>query len=333
MIVYLTEQGSTITIAGERIVVKKGISTIGTFLTKDVDQILIMGNISLSTQSIKHFLASKTDIVFSTLSGKYLGRLVPEMGKNVILRRLQFEKLSDENIKLRFSKSIVSAKAENSIQVIRRFNYYRKSQEVTDILNRLIFLKKSIEGVSGINSLLGVEGTIASTYFESFDYLVTGNIKFEKRTRRPPQNEFNALLSFGYTILLNLVRTMVNIVGLDPYFGSYHAEDYGRPSMVLDLMEEFRAVAVDYAVIKSLNKNIFTKSDFVRNEDEELPVSLTIFGRKKYLSILEKRFNTLFWYSYKNKKFSLREIIRYQAYIFAKAVIEDKDYNGFRYEL
>lgn len=333
MIVYLTEQGSNISISGDRIVVKKGGNTIGTFLTKDLDQIVIMGNISLSTQAIKHFLSNKVDVVFSTFSGKYLGRLVPELGKNIVLRRLQLERLSKEEIKLGFAKSIVEAKAENSIQVIRKFNYYRKSEEVVDILNKLIFLKKSISSVSEISSLLGVEGAIANTYFSAFDHIVSSNIKFEKRTKRPPQNEFNALLSFGYTILLNLVRTMVNITGLDPYFGSYHSEEYGRPSMVLDLMEEFRSVAVDYVVIKSLNKNLFTKSDFVRDTDAELPVSLTVFGRKKFISLLEKRFNTLFWYDYKNKKLSLREIIRYQTYIFAKAIIEDKAYVGFRYEL
>lgn len=333
MIVYLTEQGSNISISGERIVVKKGGNTIGTFLTKDLDQIVIMGNISLSTQSIKHFLSNKIDVVFSTLSGKYLGRLVPELGKNIALRRLQLERLSKEEIRLGFAKSIVEAKAENSIQVLRKFNYYRKSEEVVEILNKLVFLKKSISSVSEISSLLGVEGAIANTYYSAFDHIVSSSIKFEKRTKRPPQNEFNALLSFGYTILLNLVRTMVNITGLDPYFGSYHSEEYGRPSMVLDLMEEFRSVAVDYVVIKSLNKNLFTKSDFVRDEDAELPVSLTVFGRKKFISLLEKRFNTLFWYNYKNKKLSLREIIRYQTYIFAKAIIENKAYVGFRYEL
>jgi len=181
-------------------------------------------------------------------------------------------------------------------------------------------------------TLLGYEGNIANIYFSAFDYLVNGTIKFEKRTRRPPKNEFNALLSFGYTILLNLVRTAVNIVGLDPYFGCYHSEEYGRPSMVLDLMEEFRPVAIDYLVINTLNKNIISKNDFIIDEEnEELPVSLSIYGRKKYISLIEKRFNSYFWYEPKKRKMLLKDIVRYQAYLFAKAIIEDLEYVGYRF--
>lgn len=333
MIVYITEQGSILGLEGERFLLKKGGGVIGAFLSKDIDQIVLMGNISVSTQAIKHCLEKGIDLVFSTLSSRYLGRLVPELGKNIILRRLQFVRLLDDAVKLRFAKSIVEAKTNNSIQVLRKFNYYRKSDEVTDILNKLLFLKRDLEKANDIPSLMGMEGAIANTYFKAFDYLVSGEIKFEKRSKRPPQNEFNALLSFGYTILLNLVRTMVNLVGLDPYFGSYHAEDYGRPSLVLDIMEEFRSVAVDYVVIKSLNRNLITKNDFVYDKDADLPISLNIYGRKKFLSFLEKRFNSLLWYSYKNKKITLREIIRYQVYLFAKALLDDGQYTGFRYEI
>jgi len=332
MIVYLTEQGSYISISGDRIIVKKGINVIGIFLIKDTDQIIIMGNISISTQAIKLLLKNKVDVVFTTYSGQFLGRLVPELGKNIILRRLQIQKLSIPRNKIKFAKSIVLAKLENSITTLRKLNYYRKSDEIRVILNKLVPIKKEIPFVEDLQTLLGYEGNIANIYFSAFDYLVNGTIKFEKRTRRPPKNEFNALLSFGYTILLNLVRTAVNTVGLDPYFGSYHSEEYGRPSMVLDLMEEFRPVAIDYLVITTLNKNIISKNDFIIDEEnEELPVSLSIYGRKKYISLIEKRFNSYFWYEPKKRKMLLKDIVRYQAYLFAKAIIEDLEYVGYRF--
>ncbi|UOD33957.1 CRISPR-associated endonuclease Cas1 [Deferribacteraceae bacterium V6Fe1] len=332
MIVYLTEQGSYISISGDRIIVKKGFNTIGIFLTKDTDQIIIMGNISISTQAIKHLLKNKIDVVFTTYSGQYLGRLVPELGKNIILRRLQIQKLSITKHKIKFARAIVSAKLENSISTLRKLNYYHKSAEVSHILNKLVTMRKEIPLINELQTLLGYEGSIANIYFSAFDYLVKGAIKFEKRTRRPPKNEFNALLSFGYTILLNLVRTAVNTVGLDPYYGSYHSEEYGRPSMVLDLMEEFRPVVIDYLVISMLNKNIISRSDFIIDEEnEELPVSLSIYGRKKYIGLIEKRFNSYFWYEPKKKKMLLKDIVRYQTYLFAKAIIEDSEYIGYRF--
>ncbi|MBZ4644018.1 MAG: CRISP-associated protein Cas1 [Deferribacteres bacterium] len=332
MIVYITEQGAGIYISGERIILKKFNNVIGVFLTKDIDQVVIMGNVSISTQAIKHFLKHKIDVVFTKYSGDFLGRLVPELGKNIILRRLQITKLGNPKIKLKLAKNIIKAKVENSISVLRKLNYYHKDESVTTILNRLTVFKKQIVSIADIKSLLGFEGTAANLYFGAFDFLIKGNLKFEKRTKRPPLNEVNALLSFGYTILGNVVRTAVNTVGLDPYFGCYHVEEYGRPSMVLDLMEEFRAVAIDYLVISSLNKGMVNKNDFIIDyENHDLPVSMSVYGRKKYIGLLEKRFNSYFWYEEKNKKMTLREIIRYQAYKFAKAIIEDSEYKGFTF--
>jgi CRISPR-associated protein Cas1 len=336
MIVYITEQGAYITIAGERIVIRKNGSIVGTFLSKDLDQIVIMGNISITTQAMKHLLKNKIDTVFTTYSGKYLGRLVAELGKNVVLRRLQFETLTDENIKLSLARSIIESKVKNCIQTLRKFNYYHKSGEVSKILNQLTASLKENDKIDNISSLLGFEGRTANLYFQAFDHLLKGPIFFEKRTRRPPQNEFNAMLSFGYTILLNLVRTSVNTVGMDPYYGAYHAEEYGRPSLVLDLMEEFRPVAVDFPVISSVNKNIMQKSDFVWNTDgdpDKLPVQLTVFGRKKFISLLEKRFNQKFWHDTKMRNMKLREIIRYQCYLFSKSLVDKVDYKGFRVSL
>jgi len=332
MVVYINEQGAVINISGERIILKKAGQIIAVFLTKDLDQVVLMGNIGLTTQSIRHFLQNKIDVVFTSASGKYEGRLVQELGKNVALRRLQFEATQDEKFKFKIAKSIIYGKYKNSISALRKLNYYHKSKEVSDILNQLTARHNDLIAAEIYESLLGYEGIISSIYFSAFDYLLNKEIKFEKRTRRPPQNEFNALLSFGYTILSNLIRTEVYITGLDPYFGVLHAEDYGRPSLVLDLMEEFRAIAVDMPAINAVNKGLITKSDFVLNDDgneDHLPIQLTIFGRKKWLSILEKRFNSFIWYQPKNQKTTLRNIIKYQCYLISKSFIEKAIYQPF----
>lgn len=336
MVVYLTEQGAVLNISGERIVLSKQGRPIAVFLAKDIDQIVIMGNIGITTQAMRFLLKRKIDTVFTSYSGKYEGRLVSELGKNVILRRLQFDAVSDDPFRFKIAKNIVLGKCVNSLVCLRKLNYYHKSQDVVQILHSLTSMLANFGNISNYEELLGFEGSFSNIYFSAFDHILKGDIKFEKRTRRPPQNEFNALLSFGYTILMNLVRTMVNTVGLDPYFGVLHAEDYGRPSLVLDLMEEFRSVAVDIPAINSVNKGIIARADFVKNENDdpdELPIQLSIFGRKKWISVLEKRFNSLFWYQYKNKNLPLREIIRMQTYLISKSFIDRVEYTPFRLEV
>ncbi|MGA1845993.1 CRISPR-associated endonuclease Cas1 [Deferribacter abyssi] len=331
MIVYLTEQGSQITIAGERLIVAKDGQKLMDLLTKDLDQIVIMGNISISTQALKFMLKKRIDTVFTTLDGRYLGRLVSEFGKNIELRKEQFKVAFDETLKFMLAKNIVYQKIYNMRQVIRKLNYYHKQDEVVKRLHLLTVHLKKVAFAKNKDELLGIEGIASNIYFECFDYLITNkSLKFVKRTRRPPENEFNALLSFAYTLLMNVVRGFINIVGLDPYLGVYHSDDYGKPSLVLDLMEEYRSVAVDYMIISAVNKMIFNIDDFVKNEDEELPVKLTIFGKKKLISLFEKRLKTEFFNENTGRKESLRKIMRYQTYLFSKALIDKTEYKGFK---
>jgi CRISPR-associated protein Cas1 len=331
MIIYLTEQGTILNKEGEQLILKKDGNKIATFLTKDLDQIVLMGNINLTTQTIHFLLNNKIDTVYTSLNGKYYGRLVSELGKNIIMRKMQFQALFDDIYKFNISKDIVSTKVFNCRQLLRKFNYYHKLKEVSLIFNKLTFMLEKIEKTANMSELLGIEGTSANTYFEAFDFLIKNPFfKFEKRSRRPPKNEVNAMLSFGYTLYANEVRTAVNIVGLDPYFGAYHAEEYGRPSLVLDVMEEFRPIVVDYVVINAINKNNINKDDFVKDVDEELPVKFTIFGRKKFISYIEKRLKNLFYLPEKAKKATLRDIIRYQAYQMGVAYMKKINYTGYK---
>ena len=331
MIIYITEQGTVLNKEGEHLILNKKGKKIATFLTKDLDQIILMGNINLTTQTIHFLLSRKIDTVYTTLSGKYYGRLVSELGKNIIFRKMQFQALFDDVYKFKISKDIVFVKIYNCRQLLRKFNYYHKIKDISLILNKLTSMLSKIDSATDTSVLLGIEGTAANIYFGAFDLLIKNPfLRFEKRSRRPPKNEVNAMLSFGYTLLANEVRTAVNIVGLDPYFGAYHTEEYGRPSLVLDIMEEFRPIVIDHVVINSLNKNNINKDDFVKDADEDLPVKFTIFSRKKYISYIEKRLKSMFYLPQKGRKTTLREIIRYQAYQMGVAYVEKKNYEGYK---
>ncbi len=330
MIVYVSEQGSVIHLSGERLVIKKKGRTIEVLLAKYIDQIVIMGNIQISTQTMRFLLNKKIDTVFTTFAGKYIGRLVSELGKNIQLRRIQLIYLIEAKNRLKLAKNIIFAKAHNSRYLLRKFNYIRKSSLIGKVLNSITTQMKLIDKANSIDELMGIEGNISAQYFSCFDEIILSKyLKFEKRTKRPPKNEINALLSYGYTLLLNNVRTAVNIVGLDPYFGALHSESYGRPSLVLDIMEEFRSVTVDFTVLNAINKSMITKADFILDEDDELPVKLSVDGRKKYIRLIENRLNEKIYFEDKNKKMPIKDIIRYQTYKFAKSIIEDKNYGGF----
>ncbi len=232
--------------------------------------------------------------------------------------------------RLKIAKGVVSAKIHNSKRLLRKFNYIRKSEHISKVLNSITFQSNFVEKTQSIEELMGIEGIISAEYFSCFDEIILNeHLKFEKRTRRPPRNEVNALLSFGYTLLLNSVRTAVNIVGLDPYFGALHSESYGRPSLVLDIMEEFRSPIVDYTVLTAINKSMINKADFIIGEDDELPVKLSVDGRNKYIRLIEKRLNEKIYFEIKNQKMTFKDIIKYQTYRFAKTIIEKRNYEGF----
>ena len=138
MIVYVSEQGSVIHLSGERLVIKKKGRTIEVLLAKYIDQIVIMGNIQISTQTMRFLLNKKIDTVFTTFAGKYIGRLVPELGKNIQLRRIQLIYLIEAKNRLKLAKNIIFAKAHNSRHLLRKFNYIRKSSLIGKVLNSII---------------------------------------------------------------------------------------------------------------------------------------------------------------------------------------------------
>ncbi len=177
-----------------------------------------------------------------------------------------------------------------------------------------------IENANSVEQLLGLEGNLAAHYFSHFQYMLKPRDfdacwEFKNRNRRPPKDPVNAMLSFGYALLAKECTVALLAEGLDPWWGLYHKPRHGRPSLALDMMEEFRPLVVDSAVISAINTGMLTASDFTRSKAACI---LTPKGRKAFIRAYEARLDQLVTHPVFQYKCSWRAVIKLQAKILAR---------------
>lgn len=212
-----------------------------------------------------------------------------------------------------------------------RLNRTRENIQLDNHILSLRNLISKIDEVDNLESLRGYEGKATALYFEGFSKgFLTESFEFKGRVRRPPTDPVNVLLSLGYTLLLNQVMAMVNLVGLDPYFGTLHSLDYGRPSLALDLMEEWRPIIIDTLVLSVLNLKALTISDFeerssikLENEEKEETspepsVVLTETGFRKFITQYERKMADKIQHPLTGEQLTYRNCIREQVRHFAR---------------
>ncbi len=197
-----------------------------------------------------------------TQHGRYLGRLAAPESKNVFLHKRQYQLLDDSTFSLKLAKSIVTGKLANMATLLLRVKRSRTLPEAGVKARQIQDLLTGVEKADTVDSVRGYEGRASAIYFSAFAMGFTEHVSFTKRVRRPPTDPVNAVLSLLYTFLMNRVYAAVRIAGLDPYPGFLHTIDYGRYSLVLDLMEEFRSIIVDTLVFSLFNLKILQSSNF-----------------------------------------------------------------------
>jgi CRISPR-associated protein Cas1 len=268
-IVYLMEQNATVSKEGGRLLIKKEGAVSHSIHLFKLEQIVLFGNIFLTPAAIRYLLKEGIDTAFMTRQGRYLGRLQSALGKNIVLRREQFRKMEDDGFCLKTAKAVIKGKLSNLRTVLMRLNRQRENLELDNEILSLRNLIPKVDEAGSLDTLRGYEGKGSAVYFEGFSKgFLAEDFKFPGRVRRPPTDPINALLSLGYTLLMNQVIAAVGLIGFDPYFGSLHSVDYGRPSLALDLMEEWRPIIVDTLVLSVFNLKALTPSDF----EERKPV-------------------------------------------------------------
>ena len=327
--VYVTEQGAKLRITGRRLVVGKDGKDLAVVPLVKVSEVVLFGNVALTTPAIKTLLKRGVDVVFLQRDGRYCGRLVGPPTKYGDLRRWQYARVEDAGYRLRAAQAIVRAKLHNCRTLLMRYNRSLEDSDVGEAIARLKELIARVGRTTQTSSLMGVEGRGAALYFGVFKRLFKGDWLFEKRVRRPPTDPLNVLLSFGYTLLGHAVESAVLTVGLDPYLGLLHTTAYGRPSLALDLIEEFRHIVVDSVVLRACNQGLIAPDNFALQDDPQRPVLLDDEGRKRFLREWETRLETTFQHPLTREQVTYRRCFEIQAREMARALREGETYRPF----
>ncbi|MCP4398320.1 MAG: type I-D CRISPR-associated endonuclease Cas1 [bacterium] len=321
---YITQQDATLRKTDERlrVTVKKDVLLDVPMLK--ISQIVLYGRITVTAATVAALMERKIEICYLTQRGKYIGRLQPEFSKNSLLRKEQYRAAFDPQRSLELSRKFVLGKLLNMRTWLMRMNRKLDNAEIEAAVNRI---KRACDGAKDAKDVAqarGHEGEGSAAYFSVFQHLLRkSGFDFPKRVRRPPTDPVNSLLSFGYTLLTNELFSAVNVVGFDPYVGYLHAERYGRASLPLDLIEEFRPVIVDSVVVSTINNDILKPDDFC--EEMGGVFKLNDAGRKKFLMQYEDRKNTEFKHPILNQKTSYQGCFEQQARFLAKTLMGELD--------
>ena len=291
---YVVEQGGEIGCDGERIVVRYASQEIGSAPLSRLDDILIIGNVGITTPALKRLCERGVEVTFLTVHGRYQGRLVGAATPHAALRRLQYRRADDPQWSLAQAQACVEGKLRNARAVLQRFARNRASVEasVHEAASDLSSYIERVGRTTRLSALLGVEGSATARYFSGLRALFGPEWAFNTRSRRPPGDPVNVLLSLGYTLLLHKVTGAVAASGLDPYMGYLHQIDYGRASLALDMMEEFRPLLVDALVLRCCGDGRVTAEDFRIGAAGERPVEFSAEGQRRYIAAFEERMRT-----------------------------------------
>lgn len=341
---YITTQGAKLCYRGHRLIVEHEEEEIAAVPAVHVSAVYILGNVSVTTPALAFLLGQGIDLVFLTLDGRYRGRLVGPEGGNARLRLSQYRRATEPAWVLATARAIVVAKLHNYRTLLRRYarrldglaaggvaGDKRPAEALASAADELGGLMARAPRCTTVASLSGLEGRGTAVYFSVFRHLIRApGWTFERRTRRPPRDPVNALLSFGYTILTHNLESTLRAVGLDPYLGFFHQIAYNRPSLALDLAEEFRAIVVDSVVLRCINNGIIAPGDFRIDPEAEYPVLLGDEGRARFIRELEARFNLEFRHPDSEERVTYRRCLELQARRMAQAVQSGSIYRPFQ---
>lgn len=330
-LLYLTEPGSLLSRDGNRLQVRKDkeavVASVG---LEKVEGVVIIGASHLSTGLAVELLERDIPVTWLSTSGRFFGRLEPTTGFNIERQISQFEIQKNTDFRLALAKSWIAAKIKNCNVLLRRYNRERELSEVEKLFEVFDDLTHKVSQARSIDVAMGYEGAGSKIYFQALSLLLPTEFRFEGRSRRPPRDPFNSMLSFGYTLLLYEIYTAIVGKGLHPYLGFLHQPRRGHPALASDLMEEWRPIIVD-----SLSMGLFTTGqintdNFVSDAQEREGVYLTRDASKLFIEKFEKKMRTHNQYSAcVDYPLSFRESIAFQVGALVKA-IENSDATLYR---
>lgn len=310
---YVQEQGARLGISDKVLHVRKGEETLAEARIYELSEVSLFGNIQISTQALHALMDEAVPVLYFTMGGYFLGcTIVPDQRRSY-LKAAQYQKSLDHDLCLRISSALVTNKIRNCRTMLRR---NARNLDKT-VLDELAELADKAEKARAIETLLGLEGRAGRLYFDNFADMLGEGVPFviECRNRRPPRDPVNAVLGYAYGILVKDVAVSLLSVGFEPSHGFYHKPRPGKPALALDLMEPFRPLIADSAVITAFNKRVVSTRDFQTAGDF---CNLTPSGRRSFIKTYESRVNQLVTHPLFDYRVSYRRVLEIQARLLGK---------------
>lgn len=327
---YITTENAYLALDGENVVVQSDGNTLGRLPLHMIDGIMAFGYVGASPALMGKCAEMNKSLVFLKPSGRFLAKVTGKSYGNILLRREQYRVCDDPERSLAIAKNIISAKLANCGAVLSRavrdHALRIDTEKFAQIGAALQNGKVNAYRAPGADTLRGLEGECAGLYFSVFDAMILQQKEdffYQGRSRRPPMDNVNAMLSFSYSLLTSMCVSALESVGLDAYAGVYHTERPGRCSLALDLVEEFRAPFADRFVLTSINKKSICGRDFV--EKESGGILLTEDGRKKFLSLWQQKKKEEIVHPFLQEKVEWGLLPYVQAMLLAKYIRGDID--------
>ena len=295
---YVQARGAKVAKNGDVLDVLIDDQKVATARLIDVSQVVLQGGVYLTGPALHELMARDIPVTWLSSGGWFLGHTIGVGHKNVELRTAQFRASFDEGHCRRLARDLVAAKIRNQRTLLRR--NWKRGEMPDGLLSEFRHDIEAAERAQSLAQLLGIEGNAAARYFRHFNEMLsppagagaqadedgTWRFDFDRRTRRPPTDAVNALLSYAYSLLTRSVAVALTAVGFDAYRGFFHQSRYGRPALALDLMEPFRPLIADSTVLMAINNGEVGTEDFVRAGGA---VNLSERGRRSFIAALERR--------------------------------------------
>lgn len=326
---YITSPDMYLSLDGENIVISREKEEVGRRPIHTIESIVSLSYVGASPALLGKMAELNKSVVFLKPSGKFLYKVTGKAYGNIMLRREQYRMCDDDRC-FEVAKNMISAKIANSSAVLSRAVRDHSERIDTEKFKNTIQTLQNNKILAyqcdSPDSLRGIEGESALRYFSLFDDMILKNKEdffYKERSRRPPMDNVNSLLSFTYSLLTSICVSALETVGLDPYAGFFHTERPERCSLALDLIEELRAPLADRFVLTLINNRVFSGKEFLKKENGS--VILTDDSRREFISKWESRKAETITHPILNEKVEWGLLPYVQASLLAKFVRNDID--------
>lgn len=315
---YITESGAYLRKRGGHVLVGRNNELLLEVPLERIEDVTLIDSVQISSELISEFLQRGIPLSWISGRGRFFGSLLSNSSVDILKHEQQFALLKHEKFYFSLAQKVVFAKVHNQLTILRRYNRNLGLDSVETAIRNILAVRKNIFFTQDTRTLMGYEGIISRTYFSALGEIVPEEFKFEKRSKMPPRDPFNSMLSLGYSMLFNEILSDLIAVGLHPYVGFMHKIAKGHPALASDLIEEWRAPLIDAMVLAMVKRNMIT-ADMFDVTDEGC--FLCTEARKIFLQVYNKKLRSD--NQYLDGKYSYRESIRQQCRKYASSIMNE----------